>query len=252
MSAPGAIELATRVPALWVGTSGFSYPEWRGAFYPEKMPAKQFLGFYAQHFPTTEINNTFYRFPRAATTEPWAQETPAGFRFTLKLPQRVTHIKRLKDVDTEMSWFASGVLPLAEKLGAVLVQLPPNFKKDAERLDAFLAKHAARFPLALEFRHPSWFDAEVEAVLRARGAAFAIAEDDGGDDGEGGAAPDRARWVTGSFVYMRLRKNAYRPEELRAWADWIHAQRVPVYCYLKHDERAPELAAALVLALQAG
>lgn len=245
MAEANAIQLAARVPALWVGTSGFSYPEWRGAFYPEKMPAKQFLGFYAQHFPTTEINNTFYRFPRAATTEPWAQETPDGFRFALKLPQRITHSKRLKDVDTEMSWFASGVLPLGAKLGAVLVQLPPHFKKDAERLDSFLATHASRFPLALEFRHDSWFDAEVEHVLRTRGAAFAVAQDDDTD------AAERPRWVTGPFVYMRLRRDGYTPAELREWAAWMCSQPVPVYCYLKHDERAPELAAALVQALHA-
>lgn len=246
MAESPALTLALGTPPLWIGTSGFSYPEWRGAFYPEKLPAKQFLGFYAQHFPTTEINNTFYRFPRAATTEPWAQGTPDSFRFTLKLPQRITHSKRLKDVDTEMSWFASGVQPLGEKLGPVLVQLPPNFKKDTERLDTFLAKHGPRFQLALEFRHASWFDAEIEQVLRARGTAFAVAEN---DEGEATAPP---RWVTGPFVYMRLRKDGYAPGELAAWAAWMRAQAVPVYCYLKHDERAPELAAALVQALRAG
>lgn len=243
MAQPDAIQLTARTPALWIGTSGFSYPEWRGAFYPEKMPPKQFLGFYAQHFPTTEINNTFYRFPRAATTEPWAQETPEGFRFTLKLPQRITHSKRLQDVDTEMSWLASGVLPLEAKLGAVLVQLPPTFKKDAGRLDTFLAKHASRFPLALEFRHDSWFDAEIEQVLRTHGAAFAVAQD------EESTPAERPRWVTGPFVYMRLRREAYTPSELDEWAAWMRGQAVPVYCYLKHDQRAPELAAALVQAL---
>ena len=243
MPKSSALMLAAQTPALWIGTSGFSYPEWRGAFYPEKLPPKQFLGFYAQHFPTTEINNTFYRFPRAATTEPWARETPDGFRFTVKLPQRITHSKRLQDVDTEMSWFASGVLPLGDKLGPVLVQLPPNFKKDTERLDAFLAKHAARFRLVLEFRHQSWFEADVERILRDRGAAFALAENDAGE------ALQIPRWVTGPFVYMRLRKDGYSPAELAEWSVWMRAQPVPVYCYVKHDERAPELAAALVQAL---
>src|SRR5262245_12526428 len=102
-----ALELAREARPLYIGTSGFSYAEWRGFFYPDKLPSKQFLSFYSGIFPTTEINNTFYRIPRTKLTEQWATEVPDGFRFTLKLSQRVTHIKRLKDVDQEMSWFTS-------------------------------------------------------------------------------------------------------------------------------------------------
>jgi len=236
----GAHALVSRTPPVRVGTSGFSYTEWRGAFYPEKLPAKDFLRWYSQCFPTTEINNTFYRIPRATLTAHWRAEVADDFRFTLKLSQRVTHIKRLKDVDAEMSWFTAAALELGPTLGPVLVQLPPNFKKDAPRLDDFLAKHAPRLQLAVEFRHASWLDDEIEALLRARGAAFAVVESEPDD------APSRPRLVTGAFAYVRLRKDAYAPGELRDWATWMLEQSVPVYCYVKHDVVAPVVARALV------
>ena len=242
--APGAATLAARTPAIRIGTSGFSYAEWRGAFYPPKLPAKDFLRWYAQAFPTTEINNTFYRIPRASVTAGWRTEVPESFRFTLKLSQRITHIKRLKDADTEMSWFAGAALELGATLGPVLVQLPPNFKKDAARLDDFLAKHASRLQLAIEFRHASWIDDEIESLLRARGAAFAVVEAEGGDSD----VMPRPRLVTGPFVYMRLRKGDYTPDELRDWAQWMLAQSAPVFCYVKHDDAAPQVARALVAA----
>jgi uncharacterized protein YecE (DUF72 family) len=238
-----ALALAARTPPIRIGTSGFSYTEWRGSFYPEKLPAKEFLRWYAQCFPTTEINNTFYRIPRASLTAQWRADVPDEFRFTLKLSQRITHIKRLKEADTEMSWFTSGALELGPTLGPVLVQLPPNFKKDAPRLEAFLAKHAPRLQLAVEFRHASWVDDEVEALLRAHRVAFAVVE----------AEPDesempRPRLATGTFVYVRLRKGEYTPAELEDWAAWMRAQSVPVYCYVKHDDAAPLLAQSVVAA----
>ena len=244
--APAARALAAGTPPIFIGTSGFSYAEWRGFFYPEKLASKGFLPFYAACFPTTEINNTFYRIPRLALTEQWAAAVPADFRFTLKLSQRITHIKRLKEVDQEMSWFASAALGLGNKLGPLLVQLPPNFKKDFERLDTFLGKHAPRSSLVFEFRHASWFDDEVYALLRAHGAALAVVEMEAGD------TLPRPRLVTGPFVYMRLRKGTYTPEELAGWAAWMQSQSVPVYCYLKHDDQAPVLAAALVQAFTPG
>lgn len=239
---PAARALARGTPPIFIGTSGYSYPEWRGFFYPDKMASRGFLPFYAACFPTAEINNTFYRIPRLAMTEQWAAAVPDDFRFTLKLSQRVTHIKRLKDVDQEMSWFAAAALGLGDKLGPVLVQLPPNFKKDLERLETFLAKHAPRSKLAFEFRHASWFDDEVYALLRAHGAAFAVVEMEDSDP------LPRPRLVTGPFVYMRLRKGDYAPGELAGWAAWMRSQTVPVYCYMKHDEYAPVIAAALVAA----
>lgn len=228
---------------LRIGTSGFAYTEWRGLFYPEKLPSKQFLSYYAQHFDTTEINNTFYRIPRPQVTEGWYAEVPAGFSFTLKMSQRVTHMKRLKDVDEEMTWFLTGALGLQEKLGPILVQLPPNFKADLERLEAFLTKHASRSRLVFEFRHDSWFEDDVYETLRRHRTAFAVVEM------EGEETTPRPREVTGDFVYMRLRKGEYSPAELREWANWMRSQTVDVYCYLKHDEKAPVLARQLLQAL---
>ncbi|HWO02856.1 MAG TPA: DUF72 domain-containing protein [Blastocatellia bacterium] len=231
-------------PRILVGTSGFAYKEWKGTFYPEDLPAKKYLSFYAEHFPTTEINNTFYRMPTTKLTEGWYVEVPDGFSFTLKLSQRITHFKRLKNVDEEMEFFLTSAAALKEKLGPILVQLPPNFKKDLGVLDEFLAKFASRGRLAFEFRHDSWFDDDVFELLRKHKAAFGVVEKE--DDGKGADAP---REVTGPFVYMRLRKGEYSGEEMIEWARWIRSQTVPVYCYLKHDDLAPTLAKNLLKSL---
>ena len=226
-----------------VGTSGFAYKEWKGSFYPEKLPAKKYLSYYAEHFRTTEINNTFYRMPTAKLCEGWYAEVPENFSFTLKLSQRITHFKRLKNVDDEMNYFLDSAASLKEKLGPILVQLPPNFKIDLELLEAFLEKFAKQAKLAFEFRHQSWFVDELFELLRKHNAAFGVVEK---EESESGVMP---REVTGSFVYMRLRKGDYTPEEMLEWARWIRSQTVPVYCYLKHDERAPVLAKRLLSAL---
>ena len=223
-----------------VGTSGFAYDAWRGTFYPDRLPAKRFLEFYAQKFSTTEINATFYRFPRSNVVEGWARQVPSGFTFTLKMSQRVTHVRRLKDVDREMGWFCDGAYALGDKLGAVLVQLPPNFRKDAGLLDAFLARHAPRLPLVFEFRHDSWFDDVIYDLLRQHRTALAVVEMEEGDN------VPRPRLVTGPFVYMRLRKGEYTEAELEDWAAWMRAQAEPVLCYLKHDELGPVLAGRLL------
>ena len=228
-------------PRILVGTSGFAYKEWKGTFYPEDLPAKKYLSYYAQHFSTTEINNTFYRMPTVKLTEGWYAEVPDGFSFTLKLSQRITHFKRLKNVDEEMNFFLTSAAGLKEKLGPVLVQLPPNFKKDLAVLEDFLAKFASQARLAFEFRHDSWFDDELFDLLRKHNAAFGVVEKE-----EGANTP---REVTGPFVYMRLRKGEYSANEMLDWARWIRSQRVPVYCYLKHDDRAPLLATELLKAL---
>lgn len=226
-----------------VGTSGFAYKEWKGIFYPEDLPAKKYLSYYAEHFRTTEINNTFYRMPTAKLCEGWYAEAPADFSFTLKLSQRITHFKRLKNIDEEMNFFLESAASLKEKLGPVLVQLPPNFKKDVEVLGAFLERFTAKARLAFEFRHESWFDDELFDLLRKHNAAFGVVEKEAG---EAGVTP---REVTGPFVYMRLRKGDYTPGEMSDWARWIRAQSVPVYCYLKHDSRAPVLAKQMLTAL---
>jgi uncharacterized protein YecE (DUF72 family) len=226
-----------------VGTSGFSYDAWRSIFYPEKLPAKQFLNYYARHFATTEINATFYRFPRVNVAEAWARDVPPAFAFTLKMSQRVTHAKRLKDVEREIGWFCDGAYALADKLGAVLVQLPPNMKADVPRLDDFLARNAAKLPLAVEFRHATWLSEATYEVLRKHRVALAVVER---EEGEAISSP---RLVTGRFAYVRLRKGEYTDAALRDWADWLRAQDVSAYCYLKHDELGPVLAQRLLVHL---
>ena len=240
-----AMENVNDTGRILVGTSGFAYKEWKGSFYPEKLPAKKYLSYYAEHFRTTEVNNTFYRMPTAKLCEDWYDEVPENFSFTLKLSQRITHFKRLKNVDDEMNYFLDSAAALKEKLGPILVQLPPNFKIDLELLEAFLEKFARQGRLAFEFRHQSWFEDRLFELLRKYNTAFGIVEK---EEGEAGVTP---REVTGSFVYMRLRKGDYTQEEMLEWARWIRSQTVPVYCYLKHDERAPVLAKGLLSALEA-
>ncbi len=231
-------------PQILVGTSGFAYKEWKGSFYPQDLSAKKYLSFYAEHFSTTEINNTFYRMPTAKLVEGWYAEVPDGFSFTLKVTQRITHFKRLKNVDEEMTFFLTSAAALKEKLGPILVQLPPNFKKDIAVLEDFLAKFASQARLAFEFRNDSWFDDELFELLRKHNTAFGIVE-----KGEGDKGMNAPREVTGPFVYMRLRKGEYTAEEMKEWARWMRGQTVPVYCYLKHDDRAPVLAKELLKAL---
>jgi uncharacterized protein YecE (DUF72 family) len=228
---------------VFVGTSGFSYAEWRGIFYPQKLPSKKFLSYYAEHFCTTEINNTFYRIPTLKLIEGWYAEVPDHFRFTLKLSQEITHRKKLRNVDEEMRRFLEGASALREKLATILVQLPPFYRKDVTVLEAFLSRFTARGKFAFEFRHGSWFDDDVYRLLRLHECSLAVVEK---DDGEGVETP---RLSTGPFVYMRLRKGDYSKAELQEWAQWIRAQSADVYCYLKHDEKAPVLAQQMLEAL---
>jgi uncharacterized protein YecE (DUF72 family) len=229
---------------IFVGTSGFSYAAWRGIFYPEKLPQKNFLSYYAQHFPTTEVNNTFYRIPKPEVARAWYSEVPAEFRFTLKLSQKITHIKRLKDVESEMTRFFESATALEDKMGPILVQLPPNFRVNLPVLSDFLSKYADGRLLAFEFRHESWQNDEVYTLLSQHGVALGIIERENAD------APEPPAIVTGRFAYMRLRKGEYSPSELERWATWIVSQRVDVYCYLKHDDRAPVLANDLIEAIR--
>ena len=226
---------------IYVGTSGFSYPEWKGIVYPEDLPDRQYLSFYGQHFSSAEINNTFYRFPSAKTTQTWSEQVPDDFRFTLKMNRKVTHRKRLTDVEEEMDWFFNGASSLGGKLGTVLVQLPPYFRCNLEALDGFLARHAQRARLALEFRHDSWFEDETLRLLESYGAALVVME-----------ADERAamRAVTAPFLYARLRKTAYSNGELQEWADWISGQPGGRFVYLKHGQKGPLLARQLEKYLQ--
>ncbi len=214
---------------LYVGTSGYSYKEWKGPFYPEDLPDKRMLHFYGERFRSVEINNTFYRMPKPAMLEAWANEVPADFKFVLKAPQQITHIKRLKDVEDAVSYFLRVAEVLNERLGPLLFQLPPYLKKDALRLREFLALLPPHRRVAVEFRHESWFDDEILALLREHQVALCIAEAE-----EGVEVPFVS---TANWGYLRLRRPDYGDPELKAWVDKIRQQDwKDAFVFFKHED----------------
>ncbi len=229
----------------WVGTSGYNYPEWKGSFYPEKMPAAKMLPFYAAAFSTVEINYTFYRVPNEKTLAGWSRETPDGFRLTLKAPKRITHIAKLHDCADLLQYFLKTAGTLGPKLGAILFQLPPYLRKDLQVFDEFLALLPTGCCAAFEFRHASWMDAEVFARLRARNLALCIA------DSEKFSTPLE---ITADYGYFRLRDEGYTPEDLCRWAATIRTSAAAcsdVFVYFKHEEagKGPQFARRLLDAL---
>ena len=229
----------------WVGTSGYNYPEWKGSFYPEKLPASKMLPFYAAAFTTVEINYTFYRVPNEKILAGWSRETPPGFRLTLKAPKRITHIAKLKDCAELLQYFLKTAATLGPKLGAILFQLPPYFRRDLAVLEDFLGRLPPGCCAAFEFRHASWMDAEVFARLRARNVALCVA------DSEKFSTPVE---VTASYGYFRLRDEGYTPDDLRRWAGVIRSSTAAcsdVFVYFKHEEagKGPQFARILLQAL---
>jgi uncharacterized protein YecE (DUF72 family) len=230
-----------------VGTSGYNYPEWRGTFYPDDLPAGKMFEWYAARFRTVEINYTFYRMPTPKTTGAWHDQAPAGFRYALKAPRRITHEKRLKDCADTVGFFAESARVLATHAGPLLFQLPPTFRCDLARLDAFLAVLPADLRAAFEFRHDSWLTEDVFTRLAEKHAALCIA--DFGDK----TTPLRA---TARHGYFRLRDEGYTPADIDAWAgriadlggDWDDA-----FVYFKHEGegKGPEFASAFVERLAA-
>jgi uncharacterized protein YecE (DUF72 family) len=230
---------------FWVGTSGYNYPEWKGSFYPQKLSAAKMLPYYAERFATVEINYTFYRTPNAKILAGWDAETPPGFRLTLKAPKRITHIARLANCAELLQYFLKTAATLGPKLGAILFQLPPYFRKDLTVLDGFLAQLPAGTCAAFEFRHASWMDAEVFARLRARNLALCVA------DSEKFSTPVE---VTADYGYFRLRDEGYTPADLTRWAGTIRREAAhcsDVFVYFKHEEagKGPEFARILLEAL---
>jgi uncharacterized protein YecE (DUF72 family) len=215
---------------IWIGTSGYNYPEWKGSFYPSDLPAARMLPFYGERFSTVEINYTFYRMPNAKLVTGWAALVPSHFRFTLKAPRRITHDRRLKDVADAVRGFCEVAAELGPRLGALLFQLPPNFKKDLAVLDAFLDVLPPRVVGAFEFRHDSWLDEEVYARLRDRNLALCIA------DSEKRSTPVIA---TADYAYLRLRDEGYTEADIAEWADRareLESKCTDVYVYFKHEE----------------
>ena len=227
---------------IHAGTSGYAYPEWKPAFYPEKLPQKQFLEFYADKFATVEVNNTFYRFPGAKMLEGWRERTPGEFTFAVKANQGITHRGRLRGVEELTRDFVERCRLLEGKLGPILFQLPPNFKRDDERLADFLDLLDPRLRYAFEFRHESWFDDAIFQLLAGSGVALCVSE---------GETLDTPRVATGKFCYVRLRRDEYSDEELADWRGWASSQLESgreVFVYLKHDEEgtSPEYALRLL------
>ena len=228
------------------GTSGYSYKEWKGSFYPEDLAAADMLRHYATKLPTVEINNTFYRLPRANVLENWAGQVPDAFRFAIKASRRITHMKRLKDAGDETAYLLDTLETLGDRLGVVLFQLPPNLKKDLPRLEDFIALLNPDTRAVFEFRHPTWLDDEVFALLQQRGCALCIADVD--DE------PEPQITSTARHGYLRLRRTTYAEDDLKRWADRIAAQDWnDAYVFFKHEDEAsgPE-AAARFLGLAAG
>jgi uncharacterized protein YecE (DUF72 family) len=226
---------------LYVGTSGYAYKEWNGSFYPADLPAKRMLHYYGEHFRTVEINNTFYRMPTASLLEAWASEVPADFKFVLKASQRITHLQRLKDADESVAYLLDVAATLQQRLGGLLFQLPPNLKKDVPRLRAFLDLLPTQQRAAFEFRHASWFDDEVFALLHDHQAALCIAEAEGDLD-----VPVVA---TADWGYLRLRRPDYDDAQLKAWAKRVRQQNwQDAFVFFKHEEagRGPQLATRFI------
>lgn len=232
---------------LFAGASGYSFKEWQGSFYPEKCKAEEMLPFYSQRLGTVEINNTFYRMPRATVLEDWAKCTPAEFRFAIKASRRITHMSRIKaESATEPTGYLYQALAsLGDKLGAVLFQLPPNMKKDLPRLASFLDILPPGHKAAFEFRHDSWFDDEVYAALRHKQVALVLSER------EDATPPPMVE--TAPWGYVRLRLENYSDDDLRAWAKKLNATGwKETYAYFMHEPTAPGYAQALSKFAQGG
>jgi uncharacterized protein YecE (DUF72 family) len=233
--------------AIWVGTSGYNYPEWRGSFYPEKFPTAKMLPYYAERLATVEINYTFYRTPNAKILAGWSEATPEHFKLTLKAPKRITHVARLKDCAELLQYFVTTAATLGPKLGVLFFQLPPYLKKDLSLLDAFLETFPSNTRAAFEFRHQSWLNDEVYARLKAKNLALCVA------DSEKLSTPPE---ITANYAYFRLRDEGYTPSDIARWAQTIK-DKTPacedVFVYFKHEEagKGPEFARLLLDSLKA-
>lgn len=225
---------------LLTGTSGYSYKEWLGRFYPEKLPANAMLRYYAERFDTVEINNTFYRMPAESMLARWVEEVPENFTFTLKASRRITHDKRLQDAGSEVTEFLRRASALGDRFGVVFFQLPPFLRKDVPRLRDFLGALPSDRPAAFEFRNASWHDDEVYETLRGHGAALCVSDTDAGES---------PLVATSRCGYFRLRRTAYEDESLRSWIKRIAAQPYArAFVYFKHEDeaRGPQFAQRFV------
>jgi uncharacterized protein YecE (DUF72 family) len=226
---------------LYVGTSGYSYKEWKGNFYPKDLAAQEMLAYYARKLPAVEINNTFYRLPRADVIENWGKQVPEDFRFSIKASRRITHVRRLKNAMDETDYLIRTAERLGQRLGVILFQLPPNLPKDLPRLQSFLEALPLGTRAAFEFRHPTWFDDEVYECLRGENCPLCVADT---EESEGTSIVSTADWG-----YLRLRKPNYRKPQLVSWMKSIRAQEwKEAFVFFKHEDEGtgPELASRFI------
>jgi uncharacterized protein YecE (DUF72 family) len=227
---------------LFVGTSGYSYKEWKGNFYPADLSAKEMLSYYSRRLPAVEINNTFYRLPQATMVENWKQQVPETFRFSIKATQRITHIKRLKNCAEETKYLMETAALLGDRLGVVLFQLPPNSKKDAERLREFLEGLPTNTRAAFEFRHESWLDDETYDLLRGKNCALVASDTD--------EKPLVSIMATADWGYLRMRRTLYSDDDLTTWMQRVKEQKwKDAFVFFKHEDEGvgPKLAAQFLV-----
>lgn len=230
-----------------VGTSGYSYKEWKGTFYPADLAASKMLSFYAEHFGSVEINATFYRMPEEKMLAKWATEVPPDFIFVLKAPRRITHQKKLAGAEDDIRHFVDVARVLGTQLGPLLFQVPPYFRKDVDKLRAFLGVVPREHRVAFEVRHESWLDDEVYGVLREHDAALCVSDTDEVAD------PDQLVVPTASWGYLRLRRTDYSDAQLEAWAKRVNAQGwSDAYVFFKHEDegKGPAFAKRFLSALR--
>lgn len=225
---------------LLAGASGYSFKEWKGVFYPERIDGDEMLPFYAARLPTVEINNTFYRMPRTSMLEHWAAITPDTFRFAIKASRRITHLARMKaEAADSVDYLYRNLAALGRKRGPVLFQLPPNLKKDLPRLADFLKMLPAGHQAAFEFRNDTWFADDVYDALRGAGAALVLSER------EDNAPPPLVE--TTGWGYLRLRLEVYSDDDLAQWAQRLLATGWgAIHAYFMHEPTAPEYARKLM------
>lgn len=228
--------------STWIGTSGFQYAEWKGNFYPEDLSTAKMLPFYAERLNTTEINYTFHRIPAPKTIQNWNAQTPEKFRFALKAPQKITHWSKLRDCADTMRYFHDVTSGLGAKLGPVLFQLPPTFKKDVFVLAEFVNCLPTGARAAFEFRHDSWFGDDVWEVLRSRNIALCIAETE---------EFETPQIATADYGYLRLRREDYTDADVERWTAFVaklQTEWSDVFVYFKHEEAGtgPKLASQMM------
>jgi len=236
--------MASKQGFFRIGTSGFHYDHWRGIFYPQKLPKSEWFSYYAESFDTVEINNTFYRLPPASTFDLWREQAPAGFLYAIKFSRYGSHWTRLKKPKSTIGKFLKVAKRLKKFFGPVLVQLPPQWKANARRLDAFLSAAPRSRRWAIEFRNADWLNKEVFKVLERHGAALCIHD----------MIENHPRVFTAEWTYLRFHgerySGSYSPQKLAAEARWIRRQRaagVDVFAYFNNDAQgfAVKNAAAL-------